>query len=195
MTSASLSLPSCATVARVFDTSSTLRAWRLAGYAIATAAPSRWAESLNGADSRAVPVKTLFVLPRPGRICFSEPPRPPGAFVRRGSSNPSRQAARAYGISSVAALPAVFRAHETPPVMPACTAPKPRPKPCGRAPSSLKARRLRKADSFTQEGKPWQLKSSLTPTPQGSAPHPGGLTKKQRWRQRRARGTSHAANH
>lgn len=70
------------------------------------------------ARKRAVSMRARLCVPGASvPICI---PEPPGAARARLASNVSRQAARAYGISSVAALPAVFRTRETLPVTPPC---------------------------------------------------------------------------
>jgi hypothetical protein len=112
-----------------------------------------------------------------------------GVFVRRRSGNPSRQAARACGISSAVRkrtarrgdclAAAVFRTREFPPVTPACTAPKPHPKPCGRTSASLKARRLRIAGSTQTGGKGMAAKTNADTNTAELRPAPQRLTQKQ----------------
>lgn len=112
-------------------------------------AVAMWPERLDGAARRAVSVNTLFVTPMrwPNPAIWSRP----GFQALPGSGGEATCPARRRGfrgISSVAALPAVFHDRETPPVMPACNPTETLPGALRAAPYSLKARRLRIAGFF-----------------------------------------------
>jgi hypothetical protein len=146
--------------------------------------------SSHGAGNRAVSAKALFLLPPPAlnllfetaqassrfrAAALRQPVAPGGAGLRHilGRSTSSRLAC---GDRLTAA---VFRAREFPPVTSACTAPKPRPKPFGLAPASLRARRLRKAGSTQSGGKGMAAETNADTNTAGRRPAPQRLTQKQ----------------
>jgi len=77
-------------------------------------------KTLNGADSRAVSVKAVSAAVSWLNLLFGAA-QGFRALSRGGGEATCRASRRGFrGISSVAALPAVFHDHETPPVTPAC---------------------------------------------------------------------------
>lgn len=158
---------------------------RLHPQGVAEAAASK--QSRRG-QPRGVCESTVSAAPSCVEPAFRGRPRLPCAFERRRSGNPSRQAARACGISS-----AVRQAHGSPaatalrlrysaPTNSRLSRPFAPHRNPARSPAGARLPASRRGGSekqvlLNQEGKAWHQKRSQTRTPQGVAPHPRGPPK------------------